>query len=213
MTPSTHWNAVYGKPPEELSWTAAHLDTSLHYVQRAAPRRTEAVIDVGGGDSTFVDDLLHAGYIDLTVLDLSEQALRRARNRVGLLSGYVAWRARDILDEDLPASTYDVWHDRAVFHFLTRSDEQQRYLEQVRRALKPGGYAVVGTFGPLGPAQCSGLEVSRYAPEELHGSFGEPFRLLDSRVESHITPWGTDQQFVYCFCRFDLNKTTQRNTP
>ena len=111
------------------------------------------------------------------------------------------WIAADILEVELPVAAYDIWHDRAVFHFLTSDDQRRRYVAQVLKALKPGGFAIVGTFGPEGPEKCSGLQVSRYAPSELHGAFGEPFELLGSSVEQHTTPSGARQQFVYCYCR------------
>jgi SAM-dependent methyltransferase len=113
----------------------------------------------------------------------------------------VQWMAADILEVELPVASYDIWHDRAVFHFLTRDDQRRRYVAQVLNALKPGGFAIVGTFGPEGPVKCSGLQVSRYAPTDLHSAFGEPFELLGSSVEQHTTPWGSPQQFVYCYCR------------
>ena len=156
---------------------------------------------MGGGESTLVDDLLAAGYRDVTVLDLSSTAIEATRRRLGDASAAVRWIAGDILDVALEPGRYDVWHDRAVFHFLTTDDQRRRYLAQVLTALRPGGFAIVGTFGPEGPERCSGLPVSRYAPPELHGAFGEPFELIESSVEVHVTPWGAPQQFVYCFCR------------
>ena len=111
------------------------------------------------------------------------------------------WLVGDILEVELAPAAYDIWHDRAVYHFLTRDEQRQRYVAQVLTSLKPGGFAIVGTFGPEGPEKCSGLAVSRYSPGELHGTFGEPFQLLDSSYELHTTPWGSRQQFVFCFCR------------
>lgn len=202
MTTKNHWESVYKtKSADAVSWFAPHLNLSLQYIERAAPARDAAIIDVGGGESTLVDDLLAAGYRKLTVLDISITALETTRSRVGPAGQQVHWLAADVLHADLPAAAFDVWHDRAVFHFLTRDEQRQRYVEQVLRALKPGGFAIVGSFGPQGPEQCSGLPVSRYSADELHHTFGAPFQLLDSRIEQHITPWGTRQQFVYCFCR------------
>jgi SAM-dependent methyltransferase len=148
-----------------------------------------------------VDDLLAAGCARLTVLDISATALEATRRRLGPASTDVNWLAADVLQADLPAATFDIWHDRAVLHFLTRDEQRHRYVEQVLHALKPGGFAIVGTFGPQGPEKCSGLPVLRFSADELHHTFGEPFQLLDSSVEQHTTPWGTHQQFVYCFCR------------
>ena len=202
MSTKSHWESVYrAKSADALSWYAPHLNASLQYIARAAPAPGAAIIDVGGGESTLVDDLLAAGYARLTVLDISATALDATRHRLGAAGDGVHWLAADVLQADLPAEAFDLWHDRAVFHFLTRDAQRQRYVEQVLHALKPGGFAIVGSFGPQGPEQCSGLPVSRYSADELHHAFGAPFQLLDSRIEMHTTPWGTQQQFVYCFCR------------
>ena len=202
MTTKNHWESVYEtKSADAVSWYAPHLNASLEYIHRAAPARGAAIIDVGGGESTLVDDLLAAGHGSITVLDISATALDATRRRLGPAGQSVKWLAADVVSADLPTSGFDVWHDRAVFHFLTHDEQRQRYVAQALKSLKPGGFAIVGTFGPQGPQQCSGLPVSRYLADELHGTFGEPFQLLDSRVEQHTTPWGTRQQFVYCFCR------------
>jgi SAM-dependent methyltransferase len=202
MTTKSHWESVYEtKSADAVSWYAPHLNVSLQYVRRAAPARDAAIIDVGGGESTLVDDLLAAGYSRLTVLDISATAPDATRRRLGPAGRSVNWLAADVLSADLAAPAFDVWHDRAVFHFLTRDEQRQRYVAQALSSLKPGGFAIVGTFGPQGPDKCSGLPVSRCSAGELHGTFGEPFQLLDSSVEQHTTPWGTRQQFAYCFCR------------
>lgn len=197
-----HWESVYSdKSAESVSWYARHLEKSLQYVRRAAPNRNRAIIDVGGGESTLVDDLLAVGFVDVTVLDISPTALEATKRRLGPVAKYVGWQAADVLMADLPTARYDVWHDRAVFHFLTTAAQRAQYVAQVLKALKPGGFAIVGAFGPEGPETCSGLPVAKYAPHELHGTFGEPFQLIDSSLEVHTTPWGATQQFVYCFCR------------
>jgi len=202
MNAKTHWESVYGtKAPDAVSWYAAHLLLSMHYVRKAASGRDANIIDVGGGESTLVDDLLDEGYDKLTVLDISATALEVTRRRLGARADKVNWLTGDVLDIELPFGAYDVWHDRAVFHFLTSDEQRQRYVEQVLKALKPGGYAIVGTFGPEGPEKCSGLPVARYDPNTLHARFGAPFQLVDSSIEVHRTPWGAPQQFVYCFCR------------
>ncbi len=202
MSTKSHWESVYEtKPAEAVSWYSRHLRESLRYVAKAAANKDVAIIDVGGGESTLVDDLVSEGYGDVTVLDISATALEVTRRRLGSLGAHVKWMAADILEVELPVGAYDIWHDRAVFHFLTDDDQRQRYVAQVLKALKPGGFAIVGTFGPEGPQECSGMQVSRYAPSELHGTFGEPFQLLDSSIELHTTPRGSKQQFVYCFCR------------
>jgi len=202
MSNKPHWESVYAaKAPDAVSWYAPHLVQSLHYIRAGAPNNRAAIVDIGGGESTLVDDLLADGYTNVSVLDLSATALEVAQRRLGKVSKAVTWVVGDILDIEFETNTYDVWHDRAVFHFLTTDEQRQRYVHQVLRALRPGGFAIVGTFGPEGPKECSGLPVSRYAPEELHGTFGKPFQLVESTVETHVTPWGAPQQFVYCFCR------------
>jgi SAM-dependent methyltransferase len=146
-----------------------------------------------------VDDLLAAGYARLTVLDISATTLDATRRCLGAAGEDVNWLAADMPKADLPSARFDIWHDRAVFNFLTSAKQRQRYVKQLLNALKPGGFAIVGSFGPQGPDKCSGLPVSRFSADELHHTFGEPFQLLDSSVEQHTTPWGTHHQIVYCF--------------
>jgi len=134
------------------------------------------------------------------VLDISAGAIAVARQRLGLQAAAVAWLEADITQADLPYHGYDVWHDRAVFHFLTRREDRARYVDAVRKAVRPGGYVIVATFAADGPTRCSGLEVSRYDPEGLHNEFGKDFKLLDSSYEQHHTPLGMEQKFIYCFC-------------
>jgi SAM-dependent methyltransferase len=197
MSTKQHWESVYGtKAPESVSWYAPHLRESMRYIRQAAPDKNLAILDVGGGESTLVDDLIHAGYRDITVLDISATALDVTRRRLGADGTYVKWIAADILDVELGPASYDIWHDRAVFHFLTDDDQRRRYIAQVLKALKPGGVAIVGTFGPEGPEKCSGLQVSRYSPSELHDAFGDPFELLGSSIEQHTTPWGVVVQVI-----------------
>jgi SAM-dependent methyltransferase len=204
MKTKSHWEAVYQtKSPDSVSWYAPHLDMSLAYIRRAGLPTTASIIDVGGGESTLVDDLLDANYEHVCVLDISARALAVCRERLGPRADKVDWLAADVLTHPFGEHVFDVWHDRAVFHFLTNEEDRQQYVRQVLRALRPGGYAIVGTFGPAGPAQCSGLPVSRYAPDELHGQFGRRFTLVESGFDRHTTPWGATQQFVYCFCRLD----------
>jgi len=199
---SQHWEALYGrKKPDEVSWYRAHLERSLAFVDRAGLDPDAGVIDVGGGASTLVDDLLSRGHTNLTVLDLSAHAIDAAQQRLGGKANGVKWIVGDVTQVQLPAHAYDFWHDRAVFHFLREPAERQRYVAAVRRALRPGGHIVVATFGPQGPEQCSGLEVMRYSGDALHGEFGAEFRQVDSVIESHSTPGGKEQQFVYCYCR------------
>ena len=165
------------------------------------PAGRGSAVDVGAGTSTLADELLAAGWSPVTVLDVSVAALEQTRARLGDAAD-VRYVVSDILEWQ-PDDTFDAWHDRAVFHFLTRDEQRASYVRQVVHALKPGGYAIVGSFGPQGPTQCSGLPVARYAPDELHGQFGARFRLVQSSFDVHKTPWGSDQQFVYCFCRLE----------
>lgn len=197
-----HWETVYRtKAPDAVSWYRPHLDTSLALIERAAPDRNTAVLDVGGGASTLVDDLLACGYRDLSVLDISAAALNVARERLGETADVVTWLAADLLDVPLQAARYDLWHDRAVFHFLTETEQRARYLRQLARALKPGGHAILAMFGPQGPLKCSGLDTVRYDAGELARVLGDGFTLLDSTLEFHATPFSTTQQFLYALFR------------
>jgi SAM-dependent methyltransferase len=145
-----------------------------------------------------VDDLIHDGYTAITVLDLSPVALAIARRRLGPPASKVTWLEGDITTVTLTESVYDVWHDRAVFHFLTKPGERQAYVGQVLRALKPGGHVIIATFAEDGPSQCSGLPVMRYSADTLHAEFGAPFSLVRHEQEQHHTPSGATQRFVYC---------------
>lgn len=204
MDARTHWEKIYTeKAPEAVSWYRQHLETSLALIEQAAAARSASVIDVGGGQSTLVDDLLACGYENITVLDISQTAIDANRRRLGKASERVRWRVADITKAELEASAYDVWHDRAVFHFLTATSDRVAYVRQVACAVRPGGHVIVSTFGPEGPRKCSGLDVVRYDAETLHKEFGVQFRLLRSSEELHRTPLGTIQQFLYCFCRVE----------
>ena len=194
-----HWQQVYQtKRPDTVSWFRPHLETSLQMLQCAGVSAGDSLIDVGGGASTFVDDLLDVGFGDLTVLDVSSAALDVARARLGTRQGSVTWITADVTQVVLPAARYRVWHDRAVFHFLTSPEDQDRYLSQVRRAVVPGGFLILATFGPDGPRKCSGLPTARYGSQELHALFAPDFEPVESREDWHTTPAGSAQQFVYC---------------
>lgn len=202
VEPKSHWEGVYrSKAPAEVSWYRPHLETSLALIAEAGLDRRSALLDVGGGESTLVDDLLGAGYGDVSVLDISEAAIEVAKARLGSSAAGVTWLVSDILRCQLPADRYDLWHDRAVFHFMTKPAQREAYVRQVARAVKPGGHVIVATFGPQGPTKCSGLDVVRYDANDLHGEFGPRFELLSHLTEVHETPWGAPQQFLYCFCR------------
>ena len=195
-----HWETVYrSRAADQVGWFQPHAASSLRLIEECADKGAR-IIDVGGGTSVLVDDLLDAGYRNLTVLDLAEAALAASRTRLGARAESVRWIAADITRADLPAACYDVWHDRAVFHFLTDPADRARYVEQVLKSVKPGGHVIVAAFGPGGPLQCSGLDVMRYAPDALHAEFGAAFRLLGHETEIHHTPAGAEQEFVYCYC-------------
>jgi ubiquinone/menaquinone biosynthesis C-methylase UbiE len=200
----THWEKVYAtKTPDAVSWYRRHLDRSLALIERAVPERSASIIDVGGGESTLVDDLLLRGYTNITVLDVSQGAIDVTRSRLGSAADQVRWIAADITQVELEPRAYDLWHDRAVFHFLTVPEQRTAYVGQVARSVKPGGHVIVSAFGPEGPTKSSGLEVVRYDAESLHREFGVSFRLVESSTELHRTPFDTTQQFLYCYCRID----------
>ena len=201
-TVNVHWQTLYRtKAPTQLSWYQPHLTTSLRLLAMTGVGLEGQTIDVGGGASTFVDDCLERGFKDMTVLDLSSEALKVAKERLGKQAGNVTWIEGDVTQDTLPSSAYDVWHDRAVFHFLADPQARQRYVTAMHRAVKPGGHVIIAAFGPHGPPRCSGLDVVRYAPETLQAEFGQGMFLTDSLSEDHRTPFGTIQEFIYCHFR------------
>jgi 2-polyprenyl-3-methyl-5-hydroxy-6-metoxy-1,4-benzoquinol methylase len=203
MSNTEHWENVYrSKQVDSVSWFQPRAEISLDIIRSTGLDPAEArVIDVGAGASVLVDDLLDAYYRHITVLDIAEPALAVSRARLRERAAQVDWRVGDVTTVDLPKAGYDIWHDRAVFHFLTHEEDRKRYVEQVWRAVRPGGFVIVATFGPNGPLQCSNLDVCRYAPEDLHGEFGSGYELISHQAESHTTPAGKAQEFVYCYCR------------
>jgi SAM-dependent methyltransferase len=197
-----HWENVYTtKAPDAVSWYCPHLKRSLALIGRAAVALSASILDVGGGESTLVDDLLLRGYKNITVLDIAQTAIDLTKNRLGPFSQQVSWLVGDITQITLEPSAYDLWHDRAVFHFLTAREQRIAYVRQIARSVKPGGHIILGTFGPKGPAKCSGLEVMRYDAQSLHGELGARFNLVESYEELHQTPFGAAQQFLYCYFR------------
>jgi SAM-dependent methyltransferase len=202
MVPREHWDRIYRiRKPTELSWYQPEPALSLSLIRRVVPDRSAALIDVGGGASTLVDGLVALGYTSVSVLDVSGAALAHASARLGGEASRVTWLEANILDARLAPSRYELWHDRAVFHFLTDTADRRRYVQQVRGAVRVGGHVVVATFAGNGPTRCSGLEVVRYEPRELHAEFGSDFQLLESLREKHRTPAGVDQPFIYCVFR------------
>jgi ubiquinone/menaquinone biosynthesis C-methylase UbiE len=197
-----YWEKIYStKTPDSVSWFQEHADLSVRLIRNTGLGKDAAVIDVGGGASRLVDDLVDEGYTDLTVLDLSSAAIAVANQRLGKRANVVHWMEGDITSIELPMNRFDIWHDRAVFHFLTDPVDRHAYVERVMKAVRVGGHVIVATFAEDGPDQCSGLPVMRYEPETLHVEFGDAFQLVEHEKEAHLTPSGTVQQFVYCYCR------------
>lgn len=197
-----HWETVYGsKAPTELSWYQPQPTRSLALLEQLGVA-SSAIIDVGGGASTLVDALLDRGAGKITVLDISRAALDLTRARLGARAASVEWIEGDITRADLGAGArFDVWHDRAVFHFLTDPDDRRRYVAAASHAIRPGGAALIATFSPQGPQRCSGLTVMRYDPEQLAHELGSEFSLERSAEELHHTPSGAEQAFTYAVLR------------
>lgn len=196
-----HWQNVYNSKGEnEVSWFQESPAPSLDLLALIGASKDSAILDIGGGASRLVDALVRKGYKDLTVLDLSEAAFGVVKQRLGEAAGRVHWIACDVTAWE-PARLYDVWHDRAAFHFLTDNNERSAYVERLRRALRSGGHAIIGTFAPDGPEMCSGLPVARYDAESLSAIFGRAFALVDTRRHQHVTPWQATQQFQFSVFR------------
>lgn len=202
MNRQQYWDNVYAtKAHGEVSWYRDHLENSLRLILDTGVDKDAAVIDIGGGSSTLVDDLLVNGFIDVSVLDISAVAIAKSKERLGSMAEKVNWLEADITEVFLPQNKFDVWHDRAVFHFLTDAEDRRKYVEQVVRSLKVGGHIIIASFGLNGPQKCSGLEVVRYDPETMQNEFGGQFRLVNTVRETHQTPFGTTQEFIYCYFR------------
>ncbi|MDH3579382.1 MAG: class I SAM-dependent methyltransferase [Hyphomicrobiales bacterium] len=193
-----HWNAAYASSaPDRVSWYQQTPTLALELIAGCDLAPDAAIVDVGGGASTLVDALLAAGYRNVSVLDVAATALSAARERLGDRASAVTWLEADIT-RWRPQSAYDLWHDRAVFHFLTRAADRAAYTEALEAALAPGGHAIIATFAPDGPEQCSGLPVERYSAESLAQELGPGFALAEVRHETHVTPGGGAQAFIYC---------------
>jgi ubiquinone/menaquinone biosynthesis C-methylase UbiE len=200
-----HWEKVYSeKAVTSVSWYRPHLETSLELIDRFVATKGAAILDIGGGASTLVDDLLAAGYENVSVLDIADEALEASRVRLGDAAERVKWMAADFLEATLEDQAYDLCHDRAVFHFLNAAEEKVAYFKQARRVLRPNGVLILATFALDGPPRCSGLEVSRYDEAELTKVIGDSFELFESRRDSHVTPAGSEQKMMY----FVLRKST-----
>jgi ubiquinone/menaquinone biosynthesis C-methylase UbiE len=196
-----HWETIYEtKQLSEVSWYQAVPQTSLDFINESAKEKNAAIIDVGGGDSFLADHLLNQGYTNITVLDVSEKALDRAKNRLGDKARLVKWIVADA-GHFIPAKKYDVWHDRAAFHFLTNAGEIEHYISVVSNYLTEGGILVIGTFSEQGPTKCSGIEIKQYSEESLTAKFAGHFEKIRCIRTGHLTPFNTTQDFVFCSFR------------
>jgi 2-polyprenyl-3-methyl-5-hydroxy-6-metoxy-1,4-benzoquinol methylase len=194
---SAHWEGVYAsKSEKEVSWFQENPAISLELIKQTHAVPESAIIDIGGGASRLVDALLHDGYRDITVLDLSAQAFEQAKKRIGPDSANVEWIVADVTKWK-PGRQYQVWHDRAALHFLTEADDRRAYLGCLRSALAPGGQVIIGTFALDGPEKCSGLPVQRYDSKGLAELLGASFELAETRSEMHRTPWNSNQAFQF----------------
>lgn len=196
-----HWNRVYdSKSAQDVSWYQDRPEKSLELVQYSGVVAGDALIDAGGGASTLVDHLLERGYRDVTVLDVSASALQQVRKRLAAHAAEVDWQVADVTRFE-PDRKYRLWHDRAVLHFLIDKPDRTRYVEVLKKALAPGGHAILATFGPDGPEKCSGLPVRRYDADMMAALLGPEFELLRSDLDLHTTPGGASQQFLYTVWR------------
>jgi len=196
-----HWDNIYeNRAPDEVSWYQDTPETSLDFVKKVKLPKTASIIDIGGGESFLVDYLLEQGYKNITVLDISDAAIRHARQRIGDQAKLINWVVTDIVNFK-PDRKLDFWHDRATFHFLTMEDEIERYKELVSKYIKPGGYMVIGTFSDLGPQRCSGLEIHQYSEALIERLFLENFKKIECVKVDHITPYNTIQNFLFCLFR------------
>ncbi|MBW1786842.1 MAG: class I SAM-dependent methyltransferase [Deltaproteobacteria bacterium] len=195
-----HWEYVYKKRlPNEVGWYQAHPESSLKLIKNIRAGTDSAIIDVGGGTSKLSGLLLDQGYKQLAVLDISGTSIEKAKSQLGEKSNRITWIEADVTKYRF-MEQYDVWHDRAVFHFLTEAEDRKGYINSLNQALKLDGHLIIATFGLDAPLKCSGLSVVRYSPETLHNELGDNFNLVESFVENHVTPSGVRQNFV--FCRF-----------
>lgn len=203
MDMKAHWEQIYQtKAANNVSWYQPKPELSLAFIRKTGVSVNAHIIDVGAGASTLTDHLLALSFQNITLLDISKEALQIIHSRLSTEQAQgIDWRVGDITEIHLPQQAYDLWHDRAVFHFLLDPAQRRRYVEQVQHALKPGGHLIMATFASDGPSQCSGLDVMRYDAASLHREFGAAFQLVDSIRESHITPWSSEQHFVYCCFR------------
>lgn len=197
---SEHWDSAYALGDTTRGWYQPEARMSLRVLTDLSVPPSASIVDIGGGASVFVDGLLESGFTDVTVLDHSPVGLRIARERLGARASTIHWIETDLLDWT-PARTYDVWHDRAVLHFLLDEDERVGYGRTLHAATAPGSIAIIGVFGPQGPDMCAGLPVRRYDPDDLANVLGSPFDILSAEVADHIRPDGDAQQYLWCVAR------------
>ena len=197
----SHWESVYAdKPPEQLSWFLPSLDTSLGLIEAAGLSTQDSVIDVGGGASTLVDSLLGRGFIDVSVLDISQAAIETSKMRLGSRADEVNWIVGDVL-EFQPHRAFALWHDRACFHFMTAVEQREKYVRSLERSVVAGGACIIDTFAPDGPRRCSGLDVVRYDARGLVDALGQDWKLEKHVNEIHRTPWDSTQSFNFFLLR------------
>ena len=202
MDVRSHWDTIFAtKPSTKLGWFQPHLRNSLDLIEQAHLGATSPIIDIGSGDSTLVDDLIAHGYEDLTVLDISPSALAKAKSRLGPEARKVRWIEGDILEVALPQHRFDLWHDRALFHFLISEQDRTKYANRLLASLAPSGRVVLATFAPDGPTECSGLPARRYSPADMLKELGEGFQIEASSYEEHTMPSGARQKFAYTMLR------------
>ena len=198
-----HWETVYEtKNPDQVSWTQETPKTSIEFIQSFGLNKTAKIIDIGGGDSKLVDYLLDEGFENITVLDISAKSLEKAKNRLGEKANKVNWIVSDITEFE-PNMTFDVWHDRATFHFLTETDQIKNYMKTARNSVS--GFLTIGTFSKNGPEKCSGLEIKQYNEEELTSELKNGFEKIKCFTEDHLTPFKTTQNFLFCSFKRQLN--------
>jgi len=193
-----HWEHIYSeKQATEVSWYQKRPLRSFELIKATGIDTSARIIDIGGGASTLADFILDAGYENLSVLDISHAAIEQAKSRLGKRADKVTWYEHDIT-EFTPDEPFDVWHDRAVFHFLTEADDRTSYVGILSNALKPGAHAIIAAFNLDGPEKCSGLDIVQYSPETISAVLGDAFQLVETSTEEHVTPGGSSQSFVYC---------------
>lgn len=193
-----HWENIYStKKLNEVSWYQPTPATSLNFIEVLNIPKTASIIDIGGGDSFLIDNLLELGYNNITLLDISKKAIERSKTRLGEKGKHVKWIEADASNFN-PTETYDLWHDRAAFHFLTDEDEIKNYLNSTIKGVKESGHLIIGTFSTEGPKKCSGIDIKQYSEKSLLDQFKEAFKKIECKIIEHKTPFNTIQKFIFC---------------